>query len=84
MNRVDQAFKERFYQELKEKYIQQLGLDLVKKEKYSNDPEQVERITRIQNILQYNLEIYQNIYKDFGMKKPSLSRMFIFKSVEVK
>ena len=31
MNRVDQAFKERFYQELKEKYIQQLGLDLVKK-----------------------------------------------------
>lgn len=69
MNRVDQAFKERFYQELKEKYIQQLGLDLVKKEKYSNDPEQVERITRIQNILQYNLEIYQNIYKDFGMKK---------------
>ena len=82
MNRVDQAFKERFY--LKREIHPTIRARLSEKEKYSNDPEQVERITRIQNILQYNLEIYQNIYKDFGMKKPLLFRMFIFKSVEVK
>lgn len=72
MDRVDAEFKYNFYSELKDTYIEELGLDELKIEKYSYDLGLQDRVKRINDISKYSYETYRTIYPDFGQRKTSV------------